>query len=141
MNQDAVDMFAEMDEIFNHLFARMNRFGMDGGSAFMSIESPDNGIWEESEPADIKEIAEIPENRIDEPVPEIVRDGQILRIVLALPGITEENLNLAQRKDELIVDAVTDNRHFHSSIPLPSDITTTAMEHSLKNGVLEVTLS
>lgn len=62
------------------------------------------------------------------------------KIVVELPGVTEDNLNLAIRRGELIIEAVSGDCMYHSHTPVPKESDSSSMKHSLKNGVLEVTV-
>ena len=98
MYEDSLDVFAEMDEMFDHLFSRVSgNFGI-GERGF---SSPPTALADFTEvPADELEPmkAETEEGLFREPVPEVFRDQDGTKIVVELPGVTEENLNLALRK-------------------------------------------
>jgi len=140
MYEDPFDMFPEMDEIFNHLFAGM-RSGSEAGllSYMREPPFPTEELWHE-EPAEQAEIVEPADSRVKEPVPEMFRDSEVLKIVVDLPGITEENLNITLRNDRIIIDAVTEKQQYQTYAAVPADCDISTLRHSLKNGVLELSL-
>ena len=137
MYNDPRDAFAEMDELFDRLFSRMSgNFGMaEMGFPLSGTLVPDF-VEEPEEPAP----AEITVSQLREPVPEIFQDHEGTKIVVELPGVTEDNLNLGLRRGELIIEAVDGDCVYHTHVPVPAGSDPLTMMHSLKNGVLEVTL-
>jgi HSP20 family molecular chaperone IbpA len=137
MYNDPLDAFAEMDELFDHLFSKVSgNFGMTG-MEFPSPAIPESDYAEEPEEPVPAETAE---EQFREPVPEIIHDSDGTKIVVKLPGVTEDNLNLALRKGQLIIEAVDGDCVYHAVAPIPADSDPSMMRHSLKKGVLEVTL-
>jgi HSP20 family molecular chaperone IbpA len=137
MYDDSPDVFAEMDELFDHLFSRMSgNYGMAG----MGLPSPGTLVQEYAEEPEEPASAEVADSPFKEPVPEIFRDHDGTKIVVELPGVTEDNLNLALRRGELIIEAVDGECMYHTHAPVPAESDPLTMRHSLKNGVLEVTL-
>jgi HSP20 family molecular chaperone IbpA len=137
MYNDPLDAFAEMDELFDHLFSKVSgNFGMAG----MEFSSPGMPVPDYAEESVEPVPAEDGEDQVREPVPEIFRDHDSTKIVVELPRVTEDNLNLALRKGELIIEAVDGNCVYHTVALVPAESDPSTMSHSLKNGVLEVTL-
>ena len=140
MDEDSLDVFAEMDEMFDHLFSRVSgNFGI-GEMGFSSSRTILADFSEEPADEPVPMQAEIEEGLFREPVPEVFRDNDGTKIVVELPGVTEENLNLALRKGELIIEAVSGDCMYHTHTPVPKESDPSMMRHSLKNGVLEVTV-
>ena len=137
MYRDPLDAFAEMDELFDHLFPKVSgNFGMTG----MGFSSPGVILKDYTEELPEPAPAEAADVQFREPVPEIFQDHDGTKIVVELPGVTEDNLNLALRKRELIIEAVDGDCIYHAVAPVPAGADPTTISHSLKNGVLEVTL-
>ena len=137
MYNDPLDAFAEMDELFDHLFSKVSgNFGM----AVMEFSSPGIPMSDYAEEPGELVPAEVADDQFREPVPEIFHDNEGTKIVVELPGVTEDNLNLALRRSELIIEAVDGNCVYHAVATVPAETDPVTMSHSLKNGVLEVTL-
>ena len=75
----------------------------------------------------------------NEPVPEIIRHNGGIILTAELPGVTEENLILAVRGDELLIEGVSGDQLYVTRAPIPEEVDAVTMQHTLKNGVLEVT--
>lgn len=80
----------------------------------------------------------IPARNPGEPVPEVHQIGDEVKVIVELPGVTDESLRLDVQGDRLIIDAGDTDRHYHTSAMLPQ-VNTAPYRKSLKNGVLEVT--
>jgi HSP20 family protein len=74
-----------------------------------------------------------------EPAPEIHRIGEDVKVVVEMPGVSEENVNIRLDGQSLTIDAAgcVHTYYTHAEVP-PVD--PASMQHSLKNGVLEVTI-
>ena len=75
---------------------------------------------------------------IQELVAEVHRIGNEVKVIVELPGVTDESLKLDMQGDRLIIDAGDADRHYHTSAMLPP-VDPGSMQKSLKNGVLEIT--
>lgn len=77
---------------------------------------------------------------IQEPVAEGHPTGNEVKVIVELPGVTDESLRLDVQGDRLIIDAGDADRHYHTSELLPP-VNAAPYRKSLKNGVLEVTFT
>jgi HSP20 family molecular chaperone IbpA len=136
MNDDMQDMFRRMDAIMARLFTEMEAgFSADlppGAVGYRIVIHggklpPGSGGFDETGPHDAKE-----------PIAEVHRIGNEVKVIAELPGITDESLRLDMQKDRLIIDAGDADRHYHTSAVLPP-VDSGSLQKSLKNGVLEVT--
>jgi len=140
MHRDPMDMFNEMDEMFARLFSRINR-------EFMTGVPPGNGyhiiIRNDGEgPAMLEgtdDSLSFP-GSASEPVAEVHRIGNEVKVIAALPGITEEALRLDVKGSTLIIDAGDADHAYRASADLPP-VDTGSMQMTLKNSVLEVTFT
>jgi len=133
-------MFDKMDEMFFRIFCRMDREFMDGAAGgyrhrFM--------VW------DTGEGPEIPEKVPDrapascvhgEPVAEVHRIGNEVKVIADLPGVTEDALRLDVKGNTLVIDAGDAEHSYRTSAALPP-VDASSMQKTLKNGVLEVTFT
>jgi HSP20 family molecular chaperone IbpA len=134
MMNDPMDMFDEMDELFARLFSGMDRKSMAGplqGNGYHVIIR-DGDVGEEPEVM----VPARPANF--EPTADVQRIGDEVKVVVDLPGITADSLRLGVRNGKLVIDAGDADNHYHASAVLPP-VDTASMQHSIKNGVLEVT--
>jgi HSP20 family protein len=135
-----MDMFEEMDEMFARLFSRMDReFGTGSPQGYGYRVMIRNG-------GDPREIQEVPDDgaplsrTTGEPVPEVHRIGNEVKVIADLPGITGEELRLVVKGNTLVIDAGDADHYYHTSAALPP-VDTASMQKTLKNGVLEVTFT
>jgi HSP20 family molecular chaperone IbpA len=136
MYEDPQDMFREVDELFAHLYAQMTRDFAAGGTpsfgihVFMSsggenVSKPypqDDQLWAHSEP-----------------VVEIHRIGDEVKVITELPGATMDAIELNLLGSTLTIDADGGSLQYHTYADVPP-VDSGSMQTSFKNGVLEVTL-
>jgi HSP20 family protein len=138
MQGNLIDMFEEVDEMFACLFSRMDREFMAGSHQLngFHIIVPDNGEGHEMQemPVDTGPVSRM----TGEPVVEVHHIGDEVKVIAGLPGITEEGLRLDVKGDTLVIDAGDADHCYRTSAVLPP-VDAASMQHSLKNGVLEVT--
>jgi HSP20 family protein len=140
MQGNPMDLFDGMDEIFARLFSRVDRKFMTGPPQAYGycIMFRDTG-----EDPEIQEMADdaASQSRVTfEPVAEVHRIGNEVKVIADLPGITEEELRLDVKGNTLIIDAGDADHWYRTSAALPP-VDTASMEKTLKNGVLEVTFT
>jgi HSP20 family molecular chaperone IbpA len=136
MNGYPEDMFDEVDELFSRLFARMDREFMDGSPQVYGyrIEMDGNGGGAQDGMAEIP----VPVSRdTREPVAEVHRIGDETMVIAELPGAREDTIRLSVNGSTLVIDAGEAEDHYHSTAALPS-VDVASMQHTFKNGVLEV---
>jgi HSP20 family molecular chaperone IbpA len=135
MTEDPVEMFEQMDGMFARLFPRMDRECMNGspGRTGYRIVFRSGG-----EPGPIP-VAEPPRPRDGaEPVTEVHRIGDDVKVIAELPGVTDASLRLDVQGNRLIIDAGDADHHYHTTATLPP-VDVSSRQASIKNGVLEVT--
>jgi len=138
MNKVPEDIFREMDTLAAHLFSRMARdFDpglLPGYGHHVVIRSGDFKPYRFREPEEISSYTE------PEPMPEVHRIDNEIRVIAGLPGATRESVRLTLDGDELIIDADGGSRHYHTVAALPP-VEPGSMQSTIKNGVLEVRFS
>ena len=82
-----------------------------------------------------KEGAEVAESR--EPMVDVFDEAQELIITAELPGVAENQIELAVEEDILSIQT-TGNRKFAKEIVLPSAVDTDSMVNTYNNGILEI---
>lgn len=73
-----------------------------------------------------------------EPLAEVHRIGDEVKVIAELPGVTEASLRLDMKGGTLVIDAGDADRHYHTAAEVPG-VDPASLHRSLKNGVLEVT--
>ena len=140
MQGDPMDMFDEMEEIFASLFFRMDREFMDRTSREYGIHIMLRDDGEDPKIPDMADDAACSSRVPEEPVSEVHRIGNEIKVIADLPGITEGLLRLDVRGDTLVIDAGDADHHYLTSAALPP-VDPASMQKTLKNGVLEVTFT
>jgi HSP20 family protein len=136
MIEDPQDIFDQMDAMMARMFAEMSRgtvTGMPPHATGYRIIIQGGGM-----PRGPPDGSGIEMRNPGEPVPEVHQIGDEVKVIVELPGVTDESLRLDVQGDRLIIDAGDADRHYHTSAPLPP-VNAAPYRKSLKNGVLEVT--
>jgi len=136
MYEDTQDMFREMDELFTHLYTRMTRdfAGWDpqaSGYHMIMRQSGESPAMPCSQHDQLRATSE--------PVVEIHRIGDEVKVITELPGITMDVIDLELQGSSLTIDADGGPFQYHARADLPP-VNPGSMQTSFKNGVLEVTL-
>jgi len=135
MRQDPMDMFEELDEVFDRLFAQMDREFFTSRSSTCEYRT----LSDKDEDPDITTPAPVPNLRAaPEPVTEVHTIGNEVKVVAELPGATDDEIRLSVRGNSLIIDAGDADHHYRTTAALPA-VDPASMRKSFKNGVLEVT--
>ena len=135
MNEDMQDVIRQMDAMMARLMGNMEagfaaglppgavgyRIVIAGGGEPPVITGPGGGM-----PRDA-----------DEPVAEVHRIGNEVKVVVELPGVTDESLRLDVQGNSLVIDAGDADRHYRTGATLPP-VDAASLKKSIKNGVLEV---
>jgi HSP20 family molecular chaperone IbpA len=139
MFNDPEDMFQEMDAVFDRIFKTMSR-DFDYPESLLTgyrVTFASDGLQNES--LGLQMDAEFQGSENIEP--EVQRFDDKVVVIAEMPGITDSNLNLSVRGQQLIIDASGEERVNHTIATLPVDVDKASMKYTLKNGVLEVTFT
>lgn len=137
MIHDTMDIFDEMDEMFDRLFEGMHRQAFSGPRRHQERyrieirDGDDDGDRAEEAPVNPAAFG---------PTADVQRIGNEVKVLAGLPGITADSLRLGVRNGTLVIDAGDADTHYHTSALLPP-VDPASMTHTLKNGVLEVTFA
>lgn len=138
MQGNPMDMFEEMDEIFDRLVSRLDREFMSGTPQQYGYRIVVRDEWEEPVTQEIPD-GDTPISPVSgEPVAEVHRIGNEVKVIAGLPGITEEELRLDVKGNTLVIDAGDAEHYYRTSAVLPP-VDVASMQKTLKNGVMEVT--
>jgi HSP20 family protein len=74
-----------------------------------------------------------------EPVVDIIKDVDKLKIIAELPGVTKSDLRITANETLLTLESLSGERRYNKKIELPNEIEPSSGKSSYKNGILEVT--
>lgn len=74
-----------------------------------------------------------------EPVVDIIKDVDKLKIIAELPGVTKGDLRITANETSLTIESLSGERRYNKKIELPNEIEPSSGKSSYKNGILEVT--
>jgi HSP20 family molecular chaperone IbpA len=103
MREDPQDIFDQMDAMMARMFAEMSRgtvTGMPPHAMGYRIIIQGSGM-----PQNPPDGSAIPARNPCEPVPEVHQMGDEVKVIVELPGVTDESLRLDLQGDRLIIDA------------------------------------
>ena len=129
------DMFEEMDEIFARLFSQMQQDMLADNRQFSGyrivIRGSDFPESDGNTPGVQPRITETP-------VAEMHRIDDEVKVIAELPGARPDSIRLGVDGQRLIIDAGDPEMPYHTMADLPP-VDAGSMQHSFRNGVLEVT--
>jgi HSP20 family protein len=73
-----------------------------------------------------------------EPLVDVIRGKDDLRIVAEVPGVNKEDLRVTADESSLTIESVTGQPHYHKSVELPEAVDPKTAKSTYKNGILEV---
>lgn len=80
-------------------------------------------------------------HEVTEPPVDVFEEAEHVLVVVEMPGIGEDDLQLELRDDILAIAAEKGPKKYRKEVLLPSSFESGAMTHSCRNGVLEIKLS
>jgi len=136
MNNDPQDVFAQMDAMMARFFRDMDTgslFGQPQTVGFHMVIQGDNI------PPEFPDSPAYQSRDSDEKVAEVHRIGDDVKVVVEMPGVSEEDLNIRLDGQDLMIDAAGSMRTYHTHAEIPP-VDHGSLQHSIRNGVLEVTM-
>ena len=76
-----------------------------------------------------------------EPIVDIFDEKEEVRIIVEMPGVTQENIKTAIKGDVLTLEAKDASRKYYKEIILPKEVDPDTLKSKYKNGVLEIWLA
>jgi len=73
-----------------------------------------------------------------EPVVDIIKDVDKLKIIAELTGVTKSDLRITANETSLTIESLSGERRYNKKIDLPNEIEPSSGKSSYKNGILEV---
>jgi HSP20 family protein len=78
---------------------------------------------------------------IREPLVDVMDEGDHLVVIVELPGIEEQNIQLKAEGDILGISASTRDRSYQKEVLLPWAVGPETLESSYRNGILEIRIT
>ncbi|MHA1917017.1 MAG: archaeal heat shock protein Hsp20 [Candidatus Ranarchaeia archaeon] len=88
--------------------------------------------------ADPQGNTEIKESR--EPLVDVTEEENEIVVIIELPGVTREDIELNSTENQLTVKVETEYRKYYKDVKLPSEVVAESAKARYKNGVLEIRL-
>jgi HSP20 family protein len=76
-----------------------------------------------------------------EPLVDVIKGENELRIVAEVPGVNKEDLRLSADENSLTIESITGQPRYHKKIELPGAIDPKTAKSTYKNGILEVSFA
>jgi len=75
-----------------------------------------------------------------EPFTDVIEEEEVVRIVMDMPGVEKEDINVEASETEVVVSAERGERKYRKVVTLPCRVKPETAKATYKNGVLTVTL-
>ena len=89
-------------------------------------------------PSGPKKAEERPENKTIEPITDIFNEGDLLRVVIEMPGVTKDKIHIALDDRSLVISAKEGGKRYKKEIALPWH--GKVAKERYQNGTLELVL-
>ena len=73
-----------------------------------------------------------------EPLVDVIRGKDEIRVVAEVPGVSKENLRLMADENSLTIESTTSQPRYHKRVELPDSVDPKTAKSSYKNGILEI---
>ncbi len=146
------DLFGNFDEEFEEMRERMDALmeGFMSGRIDASMSQPfvygfSMRVGPDGKPH-IEEFGNAPpeapgKEGAREPLTDIIEEEARIRVIVELPGVEKEDIQLHVEDHLLDISVDREDRKFSKKLELPAPVDTDSAEASYKNGVLEVTMT
>ena len=75
-----------------------------------------------------------------EPLVDLIKSNDDLRVVAELPGVNKEDLRLTADENSITIESLTGQPRYQKRVELPESVDPATAKSTYKNGILEVTL-
>jgi HSP20 family protein len=73
-----------------------------------------------------------------EPLVDIIRDGETIKVVAELPGASKDDLRIAANETAVTIESISGERRYQKRIDLPEPVDPASGKSNFKNGILEI---
>ncbi|HIJ00921.1 MAG: hypothetical protein PWQ88_933 [Candidatus Methanomethylophilaceae archaeon] len=145
------DLFREFEEMEERLERMFREFistegGTPGGRlwGYTMYRGPDGVPHVREFGTEIGSSAELPLGKtkegVREPFTDVTHEGNEIRIVVELPGVSKEDIDLQTTPTSMTVSVDSENRKYHKTLKLPTEVDPNSAKAEYNNGILEVVL-
>jgi HSP20 family protein len=141
------------DDIWDDFFGSFDSFNERIEKLFSNFDDPEMkmyGYTMYQGPDGIPHVREfgnaVNEHRIAsnnqfEPLTDISQEGNTVRVVVELPGVKKEDIQLEGSKDTVAIFVENSNKKFDRTFALPCNVDPETAKAEYNNGILEITLT
>jgi len=142
------DLFSSFDEDLDVMRQRMERLmeaAMQGTGADPLVYSPSMRTGDDGCPV-VQELGNVPQRggsdaSCKEPLTDIVEEGDRIKVIVELPGVDKQDIELRSEGRELNISVDTERKRFCKDLELPCDVRGDSVAAEYRNGVLTVTMA
>ena len=126
---------------FNEMHKRMERM-MDG----FTSNAKTYGFTVRAGPDGVPHMHEFGDDvpatdNVREPLTDVSIENDVIRIVVELPGVQKEDIQLDCTETSVTVSVDTESRKFRKAVPLQTNIDVDSAKAEYNNGILEITVN
>jgi HSP20 family protein len=75
-----------------------------------------------------------------EPFMDVIEEEDVVRVVMDMPGVEKEDINVEATENEVVVSAERGDRKYRKTVTLPCRVKPETAKATYKNGVLTITI-
>lgn len=130
------DFNRRMDDMFDNF---MDMSGPDTKTYGYTLYRGPDGVTHVKEFGNPSGNVEIPaKTTVKEPFTDVTREDGVIRIVVELPGVEKEDIDIDATEDYMSVSVDTADKKYKKSIALPCKVDVETAKAEYNNGILEV---
>lgn len=140
------ELFRDFDRMFDELFSHLEESDEDSAVWGFSVQSRPGEEPEVRRFGNVKptpEVGEEAEYDVEQdhtPLIDVFEDGDEVRVVVEMPGVSKEDVRLDATPSRLRVRADGETRRYDEAVDLPRRVDPESASAGYTNGVLQVTL-
>jgi len=127
----------EFNEMHRRMERMMNGFTSNAKTYGFTVHIGPDGVPHMHEFGDNVPASD----NVREPLTDVSVENDVVRIVVELPGVQKEDIQLDCSETSVIVSVDTESRKFRKTVPLQTNIDVDSAKAEYNNGILEVTVN
>jgi len=128
----------EFNEMHKRMERMMNGFTSNAKTYGFTVHVGPDGVPHMHEFGD--DVAPASDD-VREPLTDVSVENDVVRIVVELPGVQKEDIQLDCTETSVTVSVDTESRKFRKTVPLQTNIDVDSAKAEYNNGILEVTVN